>query len=58
MTNALQTKDESALSGPGMFEQLRAAFQANILPPPVKSVEQAIALAANGREMGRTSRRR
>ena len=52
MTNALQTKDESALSGPGMFEQLRAAFQANILPPHVKSVEQAIAIAAKGREMG------
>ena len=52
MTNAIQTKDESALSGPGMFEQLRAAFQANILPPHVKSVEQAIAIAAKGREMG------
>ena len=52
MTNAMQTRDESALAGPGMVEQLRAAFQANILPPHVKSVEQAIAIAAKGREMG------
>jgi len=52
VTNAMQTRDESALAGPGMVEQLRAAFQANILPPHVKSVEQAIAIAAKGREMG------
>lgn len=52
MTNALQTRDESALTGPGMFEQLRAAFQAGILPPHVKSVEQAVAIAGKGREMG------
>ena len=52
MTNAIQARDEAALSGPGMFEQLRAAFQAGILPPHVKSVEQAVAIVAKGREMG------
>lgn len=52
MTNAIQTKDVAALSGPGMFEQLQAAFQAGILPPHVKSVEQAVAIAGKGREMG------
>ena len=52
MTNAIQSRDESALSGPGMVDQLRAAFQAGILPPHVKTVEQAIAIAGKGREMG------
>lgn len=52
MTNAIQTKDVAALSGPGMFEQLQAAFHAGILPPHVKSVEQAVAIAGKGREMG------
>lgn len=42
----------STLSLPEMHKQFSAALQAGVLPPHIKSVEQAIAIAVKGQEMG------
>lgn len=54
MGNAITPVDSrpAALSLPEMKAQFTAALQAGILPPHVKNVEQAIAIAVKGQEMG------
>ena len=49
---ALAADRPAALTLPEMKAQFSAALQAGILPPHVKSVEQAVAIAVKGQEMG------